>query len=394
MVLKYCQNVLLKNGKFYIAAIYGLTTIFYLQKFGIVSDLEASKYINEAKLLIKNGSFSASRYWFYSITIFIIAIALKLKIGLTGAFVLQALLNLFSYLIFYKALKKIFKLPLIAFFIVLYLLVFWPYQSWVVFLFTESAFFSLILILASLMIIYKPNNLKNISIVCLGLVPLLLARPLGIIFLVSIYFYFFYCANRKWKIILGAGSAAIIFFGLFAVNTIFSTITDWTITKAFEQESIICNLPTTTLSGVKLNLSLNGGPAYQLFYYITHNFFHFLHFAGLKLQYFFLMTRPYYSNAHNNFLLINLIPLYLLAGAGFFIKKMQPDKAITVFSLTTIILYAITIVIQCDDFHNRFILSIYPFFVILCAETIEYFILYFFKNYKHASSIGIKKTVS
>ncbi len=393
MVLKYCQNVLLKNGKFYLAAIWGLTTILYLQKFGIVSNMEASKYINEAELLIKNGSFSASRYWFYSITIFIITIALKLKIGLTGAFILQAILNLYAYLFFYKALKKAFQMPATAFFIIVYLLIFWPYQNWVVFLFTESAFFSLILILFSAIILYRPESVKNILLICIALVLVIMSRPLGILFGGSIYLYLFYSANNKWKIILGCCSLFLLAFAFYTINTIFSTIKDWSITQAFEQESVICDLPTTTPSFTKLNLATSGNPVYHLYYYLTHNFSHFLHFASLKLQYFFLMTRPFYSKAHNYFLLIDTITVYLLMIGSFFIKKIKFDKGLSIFLITSIALYTLTIIIQCDDYQNRFILSIYPFFVILAARTIEHFILHFFKNHKQTAGTGIEKTV-
>ena len=99
-------KVLNNNCKILIVLIWLFSTLLYLQLFGIVTNLEAGKYINEAGTFINNGSFTAPRYWFYSITIFIIAIALKLKIGLTGAFIIQAMLNLYAYLFFYKAQKR------------------------------------------------------------------------------------------------------------------------------------------------------------------------------------------------------------------------------------------------------------------------------------------------
>lgn len=393
MILKPFIKVLNNNSKILIVLIWLFSTLLYLKLFGIVTNLEAGKYIDEAGTFINNGSFSAPRYWFYSITIFIIAVALKLKIGLTGAFIIQALLNLYAYLFFYKALKKAFQIPATAFFIILYLLIFWPYQSWVVFLFTESAFFSLILILFSILILYKPESIKNILMICIALVLVIMSRPLGILFGGSIYLYFFYCANNKWKIILGCGSLLFLVFSYYTVNTIFSTIKDWTITQAFEQESIICDLPTTSPSFTKLDLAASGNPVYHLCYYLRHNFSHFLHFAGIKLQYFFLMTRPFYSKAHNYFLLLNTIPLYFLVMGSFFIKKIKFDKGTTIFLISSIALYTLTIIIQCDDYQNRFILSIYPFFVILAAQTIEYLILHFFKNYKQTAGTGIEKTV-
>ena len=393
MILKNVLKILDKNSKILIVLIWLFSTLLYIKLFGLVTNMEAIKYIDEARLFIEKGTFSVPRYWFYSITIFIITVALKLKIGLTGAFILQAILNLYAYLFFYTALKKAFQLPLTAFFIIAYLLIFWPYQNWVVYLFTESAFFSLILILFSTLILYKPESFKNILLICIALVLVIMSRPLGILFGGSIYLYLFYSANKKWKIVLGCASLFFLAFFFYTANTIFSTTKYWTITQAFEQESVICDLPTTTPSFTKLDLAISGNPVYQLCYYLTHNFSHFLHLAGIKLQYFFLMTRPFYSKAHNYFLLLNTIPLYLLMIGSFFIKRIPFNKEVALFLISSIALYTIIIIIQCDDYQNRFILSIYPFFVVLAARTIEYLILHFFKNYKQTARIDIEKPV-
>ncbi len=387
--MKFLKPIFLKYDIFLILLIWLVSTFLYLHFFGIVTKMEAAKYIAEAESYIKTASFSAPRFWFYCITIFVIVISLKLKIGIIGAFVIQAILNLFAYLFFYKALKKIFLIPQIPLFIVVYLIIFWPYQRWVVYLFTESAFFSLILILTSIVILYKPNTLKNVLLYGIGVILVILSRPLGIIFLASIYLQLFYCANKKAKIILGCSSIIVLICAYFVVNAIFSSISDWTITQAFEEESIICALRSTNPSNTKLDLATSGSPIYQLVYYLKNNFSHFLRFAAIKLQYFFLMTRPYYSKSHNYFLLLNIIPIYLLTIAGLFIKQVTSTNRVRVFFISNILIYTVVIILQCDDYQNRFILSLYPFFVVFSTKTIEYFVLQFFKNRKYASSISI-----
>ena len=387
------SSILSKYAQSIIIFFWLISTTVYLKIFGIVTSLEAEKYISEAQRFINNGTFSAPRYWFYCITIFIILIALKLKIGLIGAVIIQSLLNICAYLFFYNELKKIFKIPQTAFFIIIYLLIFLPYQSWVVFLYTESAFFSLILILFSILLRYKTYGIKNLFVIGIVLFFVIISRPLGILFAASIYVYFFYCADKKWKIILSFFSILLFTFSFFIINTIFSSISDWSITQAFEQQSIICDLPDTSSSFPKLNLAVIGSPVSKLFYYVTHNFTHFIHFAGVKLQYFFFMTRPYYSKSHNYFLLLNTIAIYFFIVAGFFITPVKFRKEIIAFLATSIICYTIAIVFQCDDYHNRFILSIYPFFVILAARTIEELLLVFFKNNKKTTGVCIEKTI-
>lgn len=370
-----------KYGKLITAILWLLSVIIYLAIHGVVTELEATKYIDEANLYLNTGSFSAPRFWFYSATIFIMAFAIKIKIGMFGAFVIQALFNFFAFIIFHKALSKIFYGSFTPVLIIFYLLAFSPYQSWVVFLYTESVFFSAVLILISVLILYKPKNVKNIILILSALFFALISRPLGILLGVGVYVYFFYYANKKWKDILACSSVLMLMLGYFLINTVFSSIHDWHITQAFEEESIICDLPAAQ-PYQKIDVVKTGSPVYQLWYYVTHNFLHFLKFAGIKLQYFFLMTRNYYSNTHNFFLLINVIPLYFFAFCSFFIRRNYFSKEIVAFLVTTILIYTITIVFQCDDYHNRFLLSIYPLFVLLAARTVENFCLFTFKNNK------------
>jgi len=370
-----------KYGKLLTAFIWLISTLIYLSMHGVVTELEAAKYIEEAHLYINTGSFSAPRFYFYSATIFIMVFAIKINIGMFGVFVIQALLNLFAFTIFYKALTKIFKSPFTPLLIIFYLLAFSPYQSWIVFLYTESVFFSAILILISVLILNKPGNFKNILLIIMVLFFLLISRPLGILFGVGIYLYFFCHANKRWKIIIACSSVVMIVMGYFFINAVFSSIHDWSITQAFEEESIICDLPASQ-PYQELDLSKTGSPVYQLWYYLTHNFSHFLRFAGIKIQYFFLMTRNYYSSSHNYFLLLNAIPVYLLAICSFFIKQEYFSRGTIVFLVSSILIYAVTIIFQCDDYHNRFILSIYPIFVLLAARAAEHFCLLAFKNNK------------
>ncbi len=381
MRLHFLSSLLIKHGKLFTGIIWLISTLVYLKLYGIVTELEAAKYIAEARRFIDTGTLSAPRFYFYATTIFIMVFAIKIKIGMAGAFVIQALLNLFAYILFYKALNAKFRSPFTPFLIIFYLLAFSPYQSWVVFLYTESVFFSSILILVSLLLLYKPAEFKIILFLFLALALTLISRPLGILLGAGVYLFFFFNSTKKWKIIAACSSVFMIALAYFFINTVFSSIHDWHITQAFEEESIICDLPAAQ-PYQKLDLAATGSPVYQLGYYITHNFMHFLRFAGVKTQYFFLMTRNYYSSTHNAFLLLNVIPVYLLALAGLFIKKPFFNKGTLAFLVSTILIYAVAIVFQCDDYHNRFILSIYPLFVLLAARTAEHFISPAFKNYK------------
>jgi hypothetical protein len=365
-----------KHGAIIIFLAWMISVGTNLYFWGFNTTMEAEKYIREARHFIEYGGFSAPRYWFYSVTTFIIAFSLKIHAGLWGAFAIQALINLFAYLLLYKALKKILRYPFTALVIIIYLLGFWPYQSWVVYLYTESMFFSSILILFSSLVLHDHSKKFHLLFIGLALLMTIFSRPLGILFAASAYVYLFAAATRKWKFAMAIGSVAVLVVAVFIINTIFRSISDWQITQAFEEESIICGIPMVT-ENMNLKLAAGGSPVSKLFYYITHNTAHFFRFTGIKLRYFFLMTRDYYSNSHNYFLLLNVIPLYLLGFFAFFLPKRNETKRWMVFAWTTILLFTLTVIFQCDDYHNRFVLAIFPFFVLLAAFTIEFLVTRF-----------------
>jgi len=362
-----------KYGRYVIVFCWLLTTAIYYSHFGLFTGLEADKYIGEANYFIAHGNFAVPKHWFYCATIFIIIFAIKIKAGLYGAFIIQALINLCACLFFYKALKTICRYDLTALLIVLVLLIFWPYQSWIVYLYTESVFYSSILVLSSALILYRSHNAKSILLIIAALFFVIISRPLGILFIIPTLLYFYIGLKKHTRIIL----LPVLIIGLFLAgyisNIVFSSSADTPITLAVSQECIVCGIIPITHSSV--NLSSQGTPLYQLYYYLANNFSHFLHFGMIKLKYFFMMTRSYYSIAHNIFLLIFIIPLYLLSIIRLFIPTT--NKAFYFFQLSTLLLLCFTIMLQCDDYHNRFILAIFPFFVIMAAQTAEHFMPYF-----------------
>ncbi|MFT4095450.1 MAG: hypothetical protein QM640_17615 [Niabella sp.] len=370
------ENFLSKYGLGVLFGIWTISTIIYVSVFGLNSSLEAVKYIGAARELLQNGRLPETRYWFYFLTIAFIGGSLFFKCGLTGAFLLQAAYNLFAYYFFYRALKKLFDSCLTPVLIIVYLLLFWPYQSWITFLYTESAFYSSVLLLFSCIVLYPATNLRNLIKTAAALLLTIISRPLGILFIGNTGLYLLNKMPKKQRI---AAGILILFAAIAAVrivDTIFSTISDWTIMKPFVEENIICDLPSQK-SDTALQLARSGSPLYQLLYYCVHNPAHFFHFAFIKLKYFFGATRSYYSTAHNAFLLMNMLPIYLLAIGATIKVKMKSN--IKPFIWITIGLFTLAIALQCDDWHNRFILAIYPFFVILAAYGLEG-LLRFFKH--------------
>jgi hypothetical protein len=150
------------------------------------------------------------------------------------------------------------------------------------------------------------------------------------------------------------------------VQVVFTTTPDWNMQRAFLEENIICDMPVT-VSNSQLEVSDHPNQLYRLFFYITHNFSHFSGLALTRLKYFFLNTRPYYSSLHNAYLLIILFLIYACILIGIRnIKRLLPVSLLT-FIFSVIFFFALAIAFQCDDYHNRFFLTLMPLLTVLAV---------------------------
>lgn len=87
-----------------------------------------------------------------------------------------------------------------------------------------------------------------------------------------------------------------------------------------------------------------------------------------KLFYFFFHIRPYWSWFHNLFVLVYLVPLYY-----FFFKGLpHAGKEVRVFSISFIVLHALSIGLTSEDWDGRFLMPVLPVLVMIAAQGIVY----------------------
>lgn len=328
---------------------------------GFHYDFEATKYISEAHYFIENKSFSQSRYLFYFSTIAIIALALLLKLGLMGAIFIIMAINLFAYFYFFKALQKLVQSNFISLLLIVLLIGFFPYQSWTLFLYSESIFYSMVLLLFSHLILFKQIDFRFLFFTALLLGVVVISRPLGILFVLPVLIFIYFHLTKKQKWFFYATILVALVLLNYIVQVVFTTTPDWNMQRAIFEESLICDVPGVTVPK-KLEVVESSNQLYQLFYYITHNFSHFSQLAVKRLQLFFLLVRDYYTPLHNVYLLCYCIPIYIGIIWGFRRIKRVFSMPLFLFVFITILLFAITIAIQCDDWHNRFYLTLMPLF--------------------------------
>jgi hypothetical protein len=333
------------------------------KEYGIVTGLEAIKYINEANHFLQFGTLSTNNFWLYSTQIFLIAGAIKLHLSFVIIVILQYSLNLFATWMFYQLAIYLLKKPILAFLVTLIFIINLTYQVFNSYLFTESMFYSLTIIFSSYLLRIKKLTLKNGALLLALVMLLSVTRPTGILFFGAACIYLFFRFMQQiglWNKIAILCAAAFIF--LFTLNTMLQTGGELDFMLPFKQENIICGVNTnhnTQVETLEKGNSLKG-----LAYYVMHNKDQFLRLAKLKTVAFFGYTRDYYSKIHNAYLMIFFYPFYLLSIIGF-VKLYKRKEKILIYLLIIIGLYWITTLLTCDDWHNRFILTVSPFIFLI-----------------------------
>ena len=331
---------------------------------GIVTAGESQKYIDEAHVFIQTHQLSSSNFWLYFTQIALLAFCFKFNTGFVFAVAIQLMLNLSATLFFYHTVKAFFPGTRRALLATLLLLASYPYQEFNTFLQTESIFYSLTLILSCLIIHPAKTALKRPFLLLLLLALVCFTRPTGLLFLPPVGICLFLYYARSWspmlKTVTLIVSAGLFFYGL---NSALGSGGELDFMLPFKDEENICGVPTLTKS-LPLHLAGNGNSLYGLLYYVLHNFPQFVRLAASRSLAFFGMYRSYYSRPHNWYIVIFFNLIFLAALLSLSCWKRKFPLALGYFA-GIIFLTWFTVMLTCDDWHNRFYLTISPFLIIL-----------------------------
>lgn len=334
--------------------------------FGIVTQFESAKYITEAKALLQTGHYTSGNFLFYSIEILLIAFSYITHTFPWLVVVVQLLANAISVVLFYKLCFGITKDYLKTFFVTLFFISLFYYQLYNVHLFTESLYFSFGIIYTYLLFSIKKVSTQNIILLLIGLSFLYFTRPTGVFFLPStiIYLVLKFYRKKAW-LILSAFFVLGIISLYFLLNFALNSGGEFDFLLPYLDERIICGVPT--IQGQhSIYIPVEKNSVQGLFYIITHYPSLFFGLAGKRLLAFFGVVRSYFSISHNIFIAFYFYSTYILAIIG--LKKMMsvflPQ---TFYFLANIFFMMITVMLSCDEWHNRFILGLFPFFLLLAS---------------------------
>jgi hypothetical protein len=134
----------------------------------------------------------------------------------------------------------------------------------------------------------------------------------------------------------------------------------------FRENHIICGAPTL-LSPRIIPTTGSGTSLFSLLYYIGHDFGSFIRLAGQKTLSFWGVYRSYYSPTHNLYLAVYFYPITAMALFSLPRWQRRGQGLPLIGLLTPIAMTWLTVVLTCDDWNNRWFLSISPFLLLLAA---------------------------
>ena len=359
----FFHRVVRKKELLVLLTIWTIIQSFLLIINGIKIDGEGSRFIPEAYNLINKGSLSTANYYMYFLEIFLIYLKIKIGFGFGLIVFVQLAANLLALLYLNIFLSRYYTSKALAVLSCSLLVICYPYQVYNTFLYTESFFFSFSLIYSCYLLSITRFEAKNIFILLALMILLCITRPTGIFFFGASIIYLFFKLSRALSLLKRAALFFILsVIALLILNILMGSGGGIDIILPFKDERVICDVPTLPYN-VDIKTITNGNSLYGLYYYILHNFDQFSRLALLKSKAFFGLTRPYYSAGHNFFIVTFFYSLYLfiiLAIARF--KVAIPTSFTYFFSL--IIITWVSVVFSCDEWHNRFFLSLTPFLII------------------------------
>ncbi len=340
-------------------------TILFL-KIGVFTALEAEKYVRQGNLLYDTGELSNTKYLFYLPVILLVYLCRLIGVSYHFVVLVQVLLSAYSLFCFYKLAKGIGN-EWVAFFSSALLAVFVPLQVWNFYLYSDSIFISLTIIFTYVVYRQGSRGAAGTIAIALFLVLLIFSRPNGLLLVPPTIVYLLFRKQTKNRLLLSGAISAVLLLGMYILlNTLFTGGEDMDAMKPFIEEHIICFVPMNP-GGANLNIVQTSNPVNDIFYYIVHNPLHFSKFAVLKLFSFFNLTRSYYSTAHNIALILVLVPVYILGLIGLF-RFVKPFRNFTIFLVSLLILYPLAVTFQCDDWHSRFTMVVFPYFLLMATK--------------------------
>lgn len=368
------QNLQVRFHLLLLSLLFVLVNGLLFWKLGIMTDYDTEGYFIYANEIKERGWFFKPHLFWYS--------GYALFIAMTSIYDSQVSVVLGQYFLSYLAMLslyfagwKLFKNPWAGFFASLWLVGFFMIQFWNLFLYAESLFISLNCFVIYFMVTWSVREMNpwNLAIGGIILVWAFITKPMGINILAGLLVLGFLGIEKRIKkryIKWGLISFSLITF-LALVNKMLETfgfIENYQIGEVVYNVHKLANEPYAKplLLDVPESLFIpetTYPPILQLFFLIIMNPWYSLKLIALKLFFYLMYIRPYYSWIHNLLALVALLPMYF-----FFLKELVAGdlpRTFRIFSGSLILFSIVSISLMSVNWNSRFLMPVLPLVFLL-----------------------------
>ncbi len=354
--------------------LWAIIQFILFQKHGIKVVNDSHRYMEYANNLLEHGTYIDQHNKWYLTYVLFISGCFKLGLGVTGVVILQTLLSGFAFFLLSRAVQDHYPNQKNIGIILLALLIFWVKLSeWNFYVMTESMYISLLCVFVALLLKAQQKRINWYLVP--PLVPILFfTRPSSLAFFGATVFVLVIIklkASSKsgWfkSLIVLLAIIPLIVLGEYMLQTFDMTsvynrgelVYAYGLYPSYPHQGLMVITPPEHL----FIPSPEYPKIWQLISYIVGNPLFFTKLAFGKTCYFIGNAKPYFSWAHNIFIIGILWPLYFLA-----IKKALVIRdRLVLFTLSFVLLNVVIVVLATEDWDGRFLLPVLPIIFIHSA---------------------------
>ena len=350
-----------KHGILLFLAWFVTQIVWYSYTGGIFLQEEAIVYTNIANRIGQSDFAISIHFWLYAGYIAPLVLLKLLGLSFGWMYLFQLALSLGALWAFYKILQHLGFSPEIIF-IGSLLYATCPFiQSWNVYLYTDALYSHGVVILLYFLVTIKEASAGSFSIISCMVLLLSFTRPPGfLLFLVAICFYMALKCKKKWISI----SVLFTFFFIVAGGVLYfiKTGTNFYYANHNLEQNIICGLPSNLKQYEITPFEKEMNP----YFYLLKNPELTIRLFASRLYKSLWMTRPYFSQSHNIFIIITTLIYYLPAIGGLLFSLFKRKYNFYPIAAAILILLLPNMLL-CADWHNRFMAPILPFLLVFTA---------------------------
>lgn len=343
--------------------------------FGVRTLFDASDYMRGADFLIAHGRFEDIHHVFYAVPVGLLALfRLVFPEQLLPFLFFQSVLSGMAILSIYSSGTKAFNDSRAGFLSGILFLLWWDNIQWNTVTMTESLFCTFTCFLLYLLVHFEGKRSQYYLVFGLMFF-ILFIRPTSIVIVLgATAFLLHYEWSRRATTVFE--KTATIMLGLLIAGTGATLmLTQWDFTDQYKRGNIVTYMDTLEgdnlyhnglrIDPAGLDLPSEDLPAIRkMVYFFIHNPLHFFYAALLKIWFLVSALRPYYSLAHNSYLIVWMTGIYFLSYFGWRNTRLPQ---VNIFIVSVILVNCLLIGISTVDWDNRFYIPMEPGIVLLAG---------------------------